>query len=96
MSQGTLMVIQYFTRLRELWDELSTYQATSFKCECKCGAAKGVATIFKQEKVHPLLMGIVTHMYNTIRSVILALEPSPNLNKLYATVVKEGRQLQYT
>jgi hypothetical protein len=44
------------------------------------------------EKVHQFLMGL-NDQYGIIRSQILNMEPFPSINKAYASVTKEKKQL---
>lgn len=62
-------------------------------CDCKCG--KAMASMLEQERVHQFLMGLDGKKFNTVRSNILYQEPLPNLNKAYAAIVREERQLQF-
>ena len=52
--------------------------------------------MLEQERVHQFLMGFDHRKFNTIRSNILSQEPLPNLNRVYAAIVHEERQLQFT
>lgn len=47
LSQGDLSVTEYFTRLKELWDELGTYLTLPV---CTCGAAKVFNKHVEEEK----------------------------------------------
>lgn len=64
-------------------------------CDCKCGAAKEVSKILEQEKVLQFLMGLDSAKINTVRPNILAMEPFPTLNKVYANIIGEKRQQQF-
>ena len=55
-----------------------------------------MASMLEQEKVHQFLMGLDNKKFNTVRSNILSQEPLPSLNKAYAAVIREERQLQFT
>jgi len=44
VGQGSLTVTEYFTKLKELWDELGTYQAMP---KCTCEAAKEVSQMLE-------------------------------------------------
>ena len=55
-----------------------------------------MASMLEQEKVHKFVMGLDHKKYNTMRSNILSQEPLPNLNKAYAAIVRERRQLHFT
>lgn len=63
-------------------------------CECKCG--KAMASMLEEERVHQFLMGLNHKKYNTVRTNILSQGPSRSLNKAYAAIVSEERQLQFT
>lgn len=96
-KQGDLSVTDYFTKLKALWDELETYEMPKkCSCECKCGAEKTAIDIFEREKVHKFLMGLDSENYKNVRSNILGLDSLPNLNKVYASVLREEKQRQLT
>ena len=48
--------------------------------------------LLEEQKIHQFLMGLDSDVYGTMRSNILALQPLPNLNKVYAFVAWEERQ----
>ena len=45
----------------------------------------------EDEKAHQFLMGLDDTTFGTMRSSILALDPLPNLGKIYAMVTQEER-----
>ena len=59
---------------------------------CSCGAGKEIWAERETEKVHQFLMGL-NDQYGIIRSQILNMEPFPLINKAYAFVTKEEKQL---
>ncbi|KAB5552380.1 hypothetical protein DKX38_009691 [Salix brachista] len=79
----------YYTKLKGLWDELSAYSTVP---SCSCGAGKQILAERETEKVHQFLMGL-NDQYGIIRSQILNMEPFPSINKAYAFVTKEEKQL---
>lgn len=87
-TQGRLSVSDYFTNLKALWDELGSYQVIG---KCTCGAGKDMSKHLEDEKIHQFLMGLNLDLYSTVRSNIFSLEPLPNLNKVYAFVIREER-----
>lgn len=89
-TQGKHSVAEYFTKLKVLWDELENYQLVR---SCTCGAGKDMSKRLEEEKIHQFLMGLDSDIYGTVRSNILSLEPLPTLNKIYAFVIREERQL---
>ena len=92
-SQGNLSIIEYFTKLKTLWDELGAYLVLP-----NCNRAKefSLSRYVEGERVHQFLMGLDTEQFGTVRSNLLAMEPLPTLNKAYATLLREERQLLMT
>ena len=58
---------------------------------CKCGIGAQLEKRREEEKVHQLLMGLDDASYGTVRSNILASDPLPSLNRVYAMLVQEER-----
>lgn len=88
-QQRNLSVAAYYTKLKGLWDELAAYSTIP---SCSCGAGKEFIAEREMEKVHQFLMGL-NDQYGIIRSEILNMEPFPSINKTYAFVTKEEKQL---
>ena len=55
-----------------------------------------MAFMLEQERVHQFLMGLDHKKYNTMRSGVPSQDPLSNLNKAYAAIVRDERQLQFT
>lgn len=88
-TQGNLNVTAYFTKLKELWNEFGAYQQIPiFRCLKDFSLSK----FQEREKVHQFLLVLDSDQFETIRSNILAIEPFPNLNKVYSMVLREERQ----
>ncbi|XP_022852745.1 uncharacterized protein LOC111374322 [Olea europaea var. sylvestris] len=107
LQQG-MTVSVYYTKLKAIWDELSTYsQILPCTCgsakaltverekECTCGSVKALTVEREKEKVHQFLMGL-NEKYNTVRSQILNTDPLPSLSRTYALVTQEERQQYVT
>lgn len=90
-AKGIFIVTEYFTKLKELWDELNMYLVLP---TCTCGAAKEFNKLLEEEKTHKFLMGLNPTKFENTRSNILQLEPLPNLNKVFAAVARDERQRQ--
>ena len=86
--QRGMTVSAYYTKLKGIWDELSTYSQIP---PCTCGSAKALAAEREKEKVHQFLMGL-NDKYKTVRSQILNTYPLPSLSRVYAQVAQEERQ----
>jgi hypothetical protein len=88
-QQKDLTIAVSYTKLKGLWDELSAYSTVPL---CSCGAGKEIWVERETEKVHQFLMGL-NDQYGIIRSQILNMKPFPSINKAYAFVTKEEKQL---
>ena len=86
--QRGMTVSAYYTKLKGIWDELSTYSQIP---PCTCDSAKALAAEREKEKVHQFLMGL-NDKYKTVRSQILNTDPLPSLSRVYAQVAQEERQ----
>ncbi|XP_074298276.1 uncharacterized protein LOC141629120 [Silene latifolia] len=87
-------IVEYFTQLKTIWDELSTYSRVP---QCTCGAA---AELLKEreeeEKVHQFLMGLDTNLYRNIRSNLIMEDDITSLSHAYALVLREERHRAVT
>ena len=85
-SQETMNVIEYFTKLKTLWDELSAHFVMP---NCNCIKEFSLYKHLEAERVHQFLMGLDSSQFGVVRSSILSLEPLPNLNKVYSMILHE-------
>ncbi|KAL9242033.1 hypothetical protein vseg_016078 [Gypsophila vaccaria] len=80
-------VVEYYTRLKTIWDELANYSKVP---QCTCGAAAVLAKEREEEKVHQLfLMGLDDKLYGHIRTNILMEDPIVSLTRAYALILRE-------
>ena len=85
-KQGNLKVVEFFSKLMRLWNELGNYVKNPV---CTCKAATTYAKITEDNKVHEFLMGLDDDMYANVRSQILALDSLPFLDKIFSMVQQE-------
>jgi gag-polypeptide of LTR copia-type/Retrotransposon gag protein len=88
LVQGEMSVSAYYTTLKGLWDELGSLLPLP---ACSCGVAKEIAYNQQLERIIKFLMGL-NEPYSTIRSQILAMDPMPNLGKIYSFILQEEKQ----
>lgn len=91
--QTKMNMVTYYGKLKSLWDELANYQQIPL-CTyggCKCDVGIKMEKQREEEKVHQFLMGLDDVLYGTVRSNLLATDPLPTLNRVYATLVQEER-----
>ncbi|KAF7822484.1 retrovirus-related Pol polyprotein from transposon TNT 1-94 [Senna tora] len=86
-------IVDYYGQLKHLWDELENFeQLPTCKCgKCTCDLNSFFEKRREEDKVHLFFMGLDESMFGTIRSTILALEPLPDLNKVYSLLIQEER-----
>ncbi|XP_072077788.1 uncharacterized protein [Arachis hypogaea] len=92
-KQQGLAMVEYYGKLKTLWDELANHEPV-LRCSCggcKCDIGSRLDKRREEEKVHQFLMGLEDVSYGTVRSNILATDPLPSLNRVYATLVQEER-----
>ncbi|KAJ4821341.1 Retroelement pol polyprotein-like [Rhynchospora pubera] len=86
-------VVAYYTRLKGLWDELSSHAPVPF-CTCggcTCNLTSKLLKDREDEKIHQFLMGLDDSVFGNVRTHILGMDPMPSLSKVYSMVVQEER-----
>ncbi|RVW62421.1 hypothetical protein CK203_064186 [Vitis vinifera] len=81
LLQDQMTVAAYYTRLKKLWDELGSYNDTV----CSCGVDH------KRRRLMQFIMGL-NESYNAIRGQILLMNPLPDVDKAYSSIVQEEKQ----
>lgn len=84
MVQGTSSVSEYFSRLRNVWDEY-------FSLVPLPGNYKTYAYHMEQQKLIQFLMGL-NETYAQCHSQILMTIPSPSLNQAYNMIMQDESQ----
>ncbi|XP_020411497.1 uncharacterized protein LOC109946852 [Prunus persica] len=90
LSQGTMTVSDYYKKLKDLWDELETYQTP-----LTCNEMKAHNTQKEEDRMMQFLMGL-NDTYNGVRGNILMMSPLPNVRQAYSLVVQDETQQQIT
>ena len=80
--QDQLSVPAYYTKLKSLWDELSSHTDAS---SCTCGAQHD------RQNLMQFLMGL-NESYSAVRGQILLMNPLPSVRQAYASVCQEEKQ----
>ncbi|GMP99607.1 hypothetical protein CsSME_00047020 [Camellia sinensis var. sinensis] len=75
-----MSVSAYYTKLKGLWDEFGSYNATV----CSCGADH------KRRKLMQFLMGL-NASYSAIREQILLMDPLLDVTKAYSSIIQEAK-----
>ncbi|XP_074315097.1 uncharacterized protein LOC141651277 [Silene latifolia] len=91
--QGNRSVVDYYTHLKSIWDELANYSRVP---TCTCGAAAALAKEKEEEKVHQFIMGLNTALYDRLRSNLVMEDNLTSLSRAYALVLREERHKAVT
>ncbi|XP_075473458.1 uncharacterized protein LOC142504488 [Primulina tabacum] len=85
LSQGTTTISVYFSKLKQLWDELASL-ITSPSCDCP--NSRAYAEHEQQQRLIQFLMGLNDN-YSSIRSQILLMNPLPSVSQAYSLICQE-------
>lgn len=91
--QGSQSVSDYYTRLKQLWEELKNHE-TPYTCCCAnpaCDSSRHIADRDEQDQVLKFLMGL-NDSFTATRGQILMLDPKPSIAKAFNLVSQEERQ----
>ena len=85
-----MFVVQYYTKLKKLWDELTCLMPIP---QCTYEVAKSVAEITTFNHLMQFLMGL-NDSFDHIRNQIMLMDPLPSVNKAYSMVLRVEKQRQ--
>ncbi|GFY97725.1 hypothetical protein Acr_12g0002660 [Actinidia rufa] len=85
LEQGNLNITNYYNHFKTLRDQLDSIDPPP---ECKCHTATAWEKKVSNARVYQLLMGI-SESYHILRTQILAMDPLPNLGKIYGLLIAE-------
>lgn len=92
LSQGSLDITGYYTKLKKLWEELSTLNAkTQCTCDYTCGAKSNVHKAEQDRRLIQFLMGL-NGVYTVIRDSILMMNPLPSMAQAFSLLVQDEQQ----
>ncbi|XP_069143593.1 uncharacterized protein [Solanum lycopersicum] len=92
MSQGVSDITGYYTKMKKLWEELSSLNVkTQCNCTCSCGAKESVHKAEQDRRLIQFLMGL-NEAYTAVRGSILMMNPLPSLTQAFSLLVQDERQ----
>jgi hypothetical protein len=83
LKQGSKTVLEYFTEMKTLWEELNSHQPP-----CRCAAMREVRNFKLEDQVIQFLTGL-NDQFNVVKTQVLMLDSLPSINKVYSLVVQE-------
>ncbi|XP_019259440.1 PREDICTED: uncharacterized protein LOC109237572 [Nicotiana attenuata] len=95
LAQGSLDITAYYTRMKRLWEELSTLSAKSqCSCNCTCGAKETMHKAEQDRRLIQFLMGL-NEVYTIVRGSILMMKPLPSMAQAFSLLVQEEKQREF-
>ncbi|XP_075080416.1 uncharacterized protein LOC142165925 [Nicotiana tabacum] len=92
LSQGTLDITTYYTKLKKLWKELATLnKRNQYNCICNCGAKESMYKAEQDRKLIQFLMGL-NEIYTVVQESIFMMNPLPNLVQAFSLLVQDEKQ----
>ncbi|XP_010318114.1 uncharacterized protein [Solanum lycopersicum] len=88
LSQGTDSVTAYYSKMRDLWDEMDVMIPSP---SCDCVESSSHAEHVKQHRLLQFLIGL-NESYAQVRSSILLSPSIPSVNQAYAMAIQEESQ----
>lgn len=88
VSQGTSDIASYFTKVKNLWDELDNLDEIPL---CTCSIVEKTLKREQDQKLLQFLMGL-NDEYNAVRGNILMMTPLPSISKVYSMLIQEEKQ----
>lgn len=86
LSQETLDITTYYTKMKRLWEELSILHVkTQCSCACNCGAKENILKAEQDRRLFQFLMGL-NEVYIIVQGNILMMSPLPSLAHAFFTV----------
>ncbi|KAL0403960.1 UNVERIFIED_CONTAM: hypothetical protein Sradi_2036800 [Sesamum radiatum] len=93
LAQGNTSVVEYFSCLRMVWDELDVLLPTP-QCtcgRCTCGVSKAIADQATFTRLIQFLMGL-SETFDHMRDQLLVMDPVPSVNKAYSMILRVEKQ----
>lgn len=88
LSQGSMTVAEYYTRLKDLWEEQSSIMAIP---SCSCVTTQSYSKCLQEQKVIQFLMNL-NGRHTHARGQILLMSPLPSLNQVYNMIHEDEAQ----
>jgi len=91
LKQGTKSVLEYFTELKSLWEELNSHRPMPM-CTCPhpccCESMRSSRNFRLEDQVIQFLTGL-NDDFAVVKTQVLLMEPLLSINKIYSLVVQE-------
>ncbi|KAK4362380.1 hypothetical protein RND71_017621 [Anisodus tanguticus] len=88
LTQGTISVSAYFTKLKSFWNE---FESLVLSPGCNCEKSKDFLVYLQRQKLYQFLMEL-NETYQQERSQILLMTPFPSVNQPNAMIINDEGQ----
>ncbi|GAU11490.1 hypothetical protein TSUD_344800 [Trifolium subterraneum] len=91
LKQGSKSVLEYFTEMKMLWEELNSHRPIpSCTCphQCRCAAMRDAHLFRLEDQVIQFLTDLNSE-FAVVKTQILLMDPLPSINKVFSLVVQE-------
>ncbi|XP_061341349.1 uncharacterized protein LOC133287703 [Gastrolobium bilobum] len=90
IKQNGAPIINYYTKLRSIWDELESSHAFDSCATCDtCSFTKLVVVELENDRIYQFIIGLDHAVYGTLTTQILNSNPLPTINRVFAMVIQE-------
>ena len=96
LKQENKSVTDFFSDLKILWEELDLYlplPTCTCRIKCSCEAMRSARSNHQLMHIIRFLTGL-NEQFAVVKSQILLMDPSPNMNKIFSMVIQHERQIQ--
>ncbi|XP_050890949.1 uncharacterized protein LOC127096421 [Lathyrus oleraceus] len=96
LKQETKSVIDFFSDLKILWEELDLYlplPTCTCRIKCSCEAMRNARSHHRLLQIIRFLTGL-NDQFVVVKSQILLMDPFPTMNKIFSMVIQHERQIQ--
>ena len=95
IRQGDKTIVDYFTRLYIIWDELESYRLDPIcTCDPKCTCDTLISVMERKKKdcVMQFIRGL-NNQFRNVRSNVLMMDPLPSIAKVFSYAVQQERKI---
>ncbi|RHN71398.1 putative gag-polypeptide of LTR copia-type [Medicago truncatula] len=91
LKQGDKSVLDYFTEIKSLWEELNSHRPMPMcTCPypCRCESMRAARDFRMEDQVIQFLTGL-NDSFSVVKTQVLLMDPLPSINKVYSMVIQE-------
>ncbi|XP_072080868.1 uncharacterized protein [Arachis hypogaea] len=99
IKQGELSVTKYFTKLKEIWEELENLPpippcVTCAATNCACGLE--IVRKYKEDAYVVRFLKGLNEAYSHVKSQVMLMKPMPKIDQAFSMLLQQERQINQT